>query len=181
MTETTTIKAIAIKEGLEDSEVVSATYTKVDAVTSYDIDFEAGNLALYVNWDFTNLTIDNAITANDGTHYAKTNGTGTASITTKSKITNPGTITYYVSKVGTNTNANSKWMAQVSSDGSTWTTVGDENAAGAGVTEGTWNTCSADLSSYSNVYVRVYYSGTTAVRAIDGISLSTAPSKPGGC
>ena len=177
LSETKTIKAIAIKEGVNNSSVASATYTKVEAVTSYDIDFETGDLDTYINWNFVNLTIDNAITAKDGTHYAKTNGTNTASITTKTKIANPGTITYFISKVGNNTNANSKWKARVSEDGTSWTIVDDENAAGAGVTQGTWNECSADLSEYTNVYVQIYYDGTSAVRTIDKVSLQMAATK----
>lgn len=169
---TTTIKAIAVKQGLTDSDVASATYTKGEGISGYNIDFES-NLVAYVDWNFVNLIkTDETISAHGGSYFAKTNGTNTASITTKDKIAYPGTLTYYISKIGTNTNANSKWKARVSSDGTNWTVVGTEYAAGAGVTAGTWNTCTADLTDYSNVYVQVYYDGTTAVRTIDDISLT---------
>ena len=177
LTGTTTVKAIAAKEGANNSAVASATYTKMVAVHGYAIDFES-DLAAYVDWEFLNLTKEKPITTHGGSYFAKTNGTNTASATTKAKIANPGTITYYISKIGTNTNANSKWKVRVSSDGTNWTIVGDENAAGAGVTAGTWNECSADLSAYNNVYVQVYYDGTTAVRAIDDISLEEASALP---
>ena len=38
--------------------------------------------------------------------------------------------------------------------------------------KGEWTDCSVDLSSYSNIYVRVYYSGSTAYRNIDDLTLS---------
>ena len=172
-TETTTLKAMAVKEGSNNSGIATATYTKMATVSGYEVDFES-DLAAYVYWNFSNLTKDNAISAHGGTSYAKTNGTNTASITTKAKVANPGILTYYISKIGTNTNANSKWKARVSEDGTNWTIVGTEYAAGAGVSQGTWNTCTADLSEYSNVFVQVYYDGTTAVRTIDDISLEMA-------
>ena len=42
---------------------------------------------------------------------------------------------------------------------------------------GTWDEVTADLSSYTNVYVRVYYEGSTAIRTIDDISLTMAQPK----
>ena len=45
---------------------------------------------------------------------------------------------------------------------------------------GSWVEVTQDLSSYNNVYIRVYYTGTAAVRAIDDLSLTystTAPPK----
>ena len=41
------------------------------------------------------------------------------------------------------------------------------------MTQGTWVEFSASLLSYTNVYVRLYYTGSTAVRDVDDISLST--------
>lgn len=173
---TKTVKAIAVKSGLTDSDVASVTYTYAGAaVAGYAIDFES-DLKAYTDWEFSNLTkFNETITGRGGSGYfAKTNGTGTASATTKAKIAKPGVLTFYISKIGTNTNASSYWQARVSSDKSTWTVVGGNNAAASGVTAGTWYECTADLSEYSNVYVQVYYTGTTAVRALDDISLEMA-------
>ena len=173
-TETTTLKAIAVKEGSNNSAVATATYTKMVTVPGYEIDFES-ELAAYTDWTFVNFTKTNeTITVHGGSYFAKTNATNTASITTKAKVANPGILTYYISKIGTNTNANSKWKARVSEDGTNWTIVGTEYAAASDVTAGTWKTCTADLTSYSNVFVQVYYDGTTAVRTIDDISLEMA-------
>lgn len=173
LTETTTVKAIAVKDGLSNSAIASATFTQMTAVTGYDVDFES-DLPAYTDWEFLNLTRDNSMTAHGGSYFAKTNASGTASATTKNKIATPGVVTYQISKIGTNTNANSFWYVEVSEDGTTWTQVGEQNPAAAGITQGTWTEYTADLTGQQDVYVRVYYKGTTAVRAIDDISIAMA-------
>ncbi len=176
ITATTTIKAIAVKDGANNSEVVSATYTAGEVVTSYSIDFETNNLAAYVNWNFENIVCaSTAITAHGGTYYGNTNAKSTASITTKAKYANPGMLTFYISKESGNTSASS-WYAQVSEDGEEWTNVETFDAKGMG--KGEWNECTADLSSYSNVYVRISYGSSTAIRAIDDIELAAASATP---
>ena len=181
LTTTTTIKAIAVKEGANDSEISSATFTKGEAVTSYAINFETNNLDAYVNWDFVNIGIKSTtITAHGGTYYGANingdgNGVATASITTKAKYANPGTLTFYISKESGNTTASS-WKAQVSEDGEAWTDVETFDAKGMG--KGEWNECTADLSSYSNVYVRISYGSSSAIRAIDDIELAAASATP---
>ena len=42
------------------------------------------------------------------------------------------------------------------------------------MSKGTWVEFSADLTSYSDVYVRLYYDGSNAFRAVDDILLTTA-------
>ena len=178
---TTTVKAIAVKDGATDSGVAEATYTAGATVSSYVIDFETNNLAAYVNWVFDKLTIrTTTIAAHGGTYYAinatsssATTGTGTATITTAAKIATPGALTFWTSKESGNTTASS-WIAQVSDDGDTWTDAGTFDATTGA--KGDWTERTADLSAYTDVYVRIAYSGSTAIRAIDDISLSTTPS-----
>ena len=176
ITETTTVKAIAIKAGADDSEVASTTYTKGESVTTYDIDFETNVKAAYINWIFTNAEIakngDNTnISAHAGTHYGTTGGKATASIQTAAKIANPGSFSCYVSKQSNNTTS-STWYIQVSENGEDWTDAASQSATS--MDAGDWVEFSADLSEYSNVYVRLYYSGSTAVRNVDDISLEMA-------
>ena len=139
------------------------------------IDFESAESA-YTDWTFANMTSQQtgSITAHGGTYYGTTGGKATASITTNSKIATPYTLTCYVSKQSTNTTA-STWYIQVSSDGSDWTDV--ESRSATDMNKGEWKEFTADLTNYTNVYVRVYYSGSTAVRNIDDLTLLTsAPS-----
>lgn len=173
ITEATTIKAYAVKDGYTASDVATAEYTIKEVVSGYNINFE-NDLDDYVDWVFDNIgTSNTAITAHGGSKYgANINSSGnavtTASITTKEKVANPISFTCYVSKTSTNTTA-STWYVQVSSDGETWTDVATQDAKN--MNQGVWTEFTADLSSYSNVYVRLYYKGTNAVRTVDDISI----------
>ncbi|MCR4826982.1 MAG: chitobiase/beta-hexosaminidase C-terminal domain-containing protein, partial [Bacteroidales bacterium] len=166
---------------------VSGSYTvsdDVDFTASYSenttptpggnlvIDFESA-ASTYTDWTFTNMTSQQTatITAHAGTYYGTTGGKATASITTNTPIATPGSLTCYVSKQSTNTTA-STWYIQVSSDGSTWTDV--ETTSATDMAKGVWKGFTADLSSYTNVYVRVYYSGSNAIRNIDDLTLTTS-------
>ena len=171
---TTTIKAIAVKDGMNNSAVASATYTIITggAGDSYVIDFE--NIAVfYTNWIFTNIVgkaQNSNVLAHGGSYFGNTNGKESGSIQTKEKIATPNSLTCYLSKQSTNTTPSS-WKIQVSSDGETWTDVAETSAVD--MTRGEWKEFSADLSAYTDVYVRVYYSGTTAIRDIDDLTLVT--------
>lgn len=166
-----TLSITSEKSTPEFTEIeVPLSINLVGAVTSYDIDFEAGMMDVYTNWNFSNIAcVSTAITAHGGTYYGNTDGKSTASITTKSKVALPGTLTFYISKESNNTTASS-WVAQVSSDGSIWTDV--ETFDAKAMDKGVWNECTADLSEYSNVYVRISYGSSSAIRAIDDISLA---------
>ena len=149
--------------------VTQAAY--IPTVPGYDIDFEEV-AAAYTDWTFTNMdskqTGNNNVTAHGGTYYGTTGGKATASIVTNAKIATPYSLTCYVTRQSTNTTASS-WKIQVSSDGSTWTDVATQSATS--MSQGSWVEFTANLTSYSNVYVRVYYDGSTAVRNIDDLSL----------
>lgn len=176
ITSATTINAIAVASGYDNSAVATAEYTVITSVSGYNIDFESP-VESYTDWTITNVGRRNTVTTHGGSYYGTNantagNATTTASIQTKTAVANPGTFTCYLSKEGTNTNANSNWKIQVSDDASTWTDV-ETHAAASGITAGTWTEFTADLTSYSNVYVRLYYDGTNAIRAVDDISLTT--------
>ena len=137
------------------------------------VDFESATTA-YSDWTFTTFIsqqTNSNVSAHGGSYFGTTSGKTTGSVVTKEKIASPQSITFYISKQSTNNTASS-WLVQVSSDGTNWTQVGDKQSASSGITKGTWTEVSRDLSSYSDVYVGVFYDGTTAVRCIDDITLT---------
>ena len=166
----TTIKAIAYV-GDDASSVASADYTIITPIPGYTINFES-EASAYVDWEFTNMLSNQSgnITAHGGSCYGTTGGKYTASITTTDIIATPQSLTCYVSKLTGNTTA-STWKIQVSDDGSTWTEVAKQSAID--MSAGEWKEFTANLSSYTNVYVGIFYEGTNAVRAIDDLTLDT--------
>lgn len=137
------------------------------------VDFES-DASDYSGWTFTNMTTkqtNSGVSAHGGDYFGTTGGKATASITTNNKIS-PSSITFYVSKQTTNTTASS-WKVQVSSDGTKWTDVKTQSATS--MSKGDWVEVTQNLTSYSNVFVRVYYDGTTAVRCIDDLVLTYTP------
>lgn len=131
------------------------------------IDFES-DLSTYTAWDFTNIQKGSTdITAHGGSNYGTTGGKTTCSIQTSAKVAKPLSIAFFISKQSTNTTS-STWHIKVSEDGKNWTDVKSESATS--MNKGEWEEVSQDLSSYSNVYVRIEYDGTAAVRNIDDIT-----------
>lgn len=141
------------------------------------IDFEKSTSS-YSDWTFVNMeSMKSDITAHSGSFFGTTGGKATASIVTKSPVESPKSITFYISKTSTNAKA-SNWIIRTSKDSKNWETVNTLSASSMG--KGKWVEVTQDLSSYKNVYVGVYYEGSTAVRAIDDLTLvcseSTDPS-----
>ena len=153
---------------------ITINFEAIPTVSGYTIDFE-NDVDAYVDWEFENIgTSNTAITAHGGSKYGANindagNGVSTASIQTKEAVALPGTITCYVSKTSNNTTT-STWKVQVSSDGSTWTDVSSQDATS--MSKGTWVEFTANLSGYSDVYVRLSYGSSNAIRAIDDISIT---------
>ena len=166
------ISTVSITD-LIKSDLVTVTQAAAPvSISGFTIDFE-NEVSSYTDWAFTNIVSkysNSGVTANEGSYYGSTNGKASGSIQTKEKVATPNTLTCYVSKQTTNATA-STWYVQVSSDGDTWTNVA--NTSAVDMNKGEWKKIEANLSNYTDVYVRVYYSGTQAVRLIDNLTLST--------
>ncbi len=141
------------------------------------VDFEE-SLDTYTDWDFTDLTLTSSETGgkittdpHGGSYFAKTTKSSGSWAVTKNKISKPVSLTCYYTKCSSNTNNSSLFKIQVSEDGSEWIDAQSGNTMN-NVTQATWYELTADLSTYSNVYVRVYYKGTSAIRGLDDIVLT---------
>lgn len=158
---------------------VTATATFAER-HSLDIDFESENASTYTDWTFTfvNTHSTNAnVTAHGGSYFGSTSisfSNANSIIVTKNKIANPQSLTCYVTRQTTN-DTQSTWYIEVSDNGSDWTEVTTQSAIS--MVRGTWVEVSAILTSYHNVYVRVRYTGSSAVRCIDDLSLVYTPSE----
>lgn len=139
-----------------------------ETIVETKIDFEA-ELTTFVDWSFTNIAKNNKITAKAGSYYGKTNGTTSAYAATKGIIAKPKNVSFSISKETTNTTY-SKWKVQVSTNNKDWTDV--KSVSATDMSKGVWKDYSVDLASYKDVYVRIYYTGTTAIRCIDEVVLS---------
>lgn len=141
----------------------------IDPVHTLTIDFEKP-AADYKLWTFEKIVSKtNTITAHGGSYCGNTDGKTTGSVTTKQKVSSPKNLTCYISKESGNTTP-SNWKIQVSSDGESWTDAATKSATG--MDKGVWQKFSCDLSSNKDVYVRVYYDGTSAIRDIDDLVLT---------
>lgn len=140
--------------------------------TTLSIDFE-NDAESYTDWTFTNIISNysnSGVSAHGGSKYGCTDGKTTGSIVTKTVIESPQSVTFYVSKESNNTTA-SYWRVSVSSDGIDWINVGDD-ASASSMAKGAWVAVTRDLSSYTDVFVKIEYDGTTAKRDIDDVTLT---------
>ena len=104
-----------------------------------------------------------------GSYAASTNAKETGYIQYKEKLS-PTAISCKYTKATSNTNSSSQFIIQTSTNGSSWTNQA-EGATMNNVTEGTFKTLSW-TGSLSDVHVRIYYTGTTAVRVLDEVSIT---------
>lgn len=137
------------------------------------VDFE-NELSTYTDWEFSNITSKSSdISAHGGSFCGVTNGTKTAFVQTKNVIAKPKSILFYISKASSST-ASSSWFIEISKDKKKWSKVATNNASS--MKKGKWVEVSLDLQKYSDVYVKIEYSGSTAKRCIDDVILISSPS-----
>lgn len=137
------------------------------------VDFE-NELSTYTDWEFSNITSKSSdISAHGGSFCGVTNGTKTAFVQTKNVIAKPKSISFYISKATTN-KTSSSWFIEISKDKKRWSQVATNSATS--MTKGEWVEVSLDLQKYSDVYVKIEYSGSTAKRCIDDVILISSPS-----
>ncbi len=149
---------------------------------SVSLDFEHP-LDHYTDWDcqgFKQVTSWNP-EPHGGTYFGKTeDNVQTASIQTTAAIMFPGTFTCYICPMTTVETSPVSWKVQVSSDNSSWRDAGDALSYTTGWNDGQcplneWKEFSVDLSSETNVYVRICYYGEGKTAGIDDIVLTTRP------
>ena len=139
-------------------------------LVTYYVDFE-NTADTYTDWTFNNFTSQQTgnIKSNGGTYYGTTGGKASGYLQFNSLLAKPKSLTFFISKQSNNTTS-SNWKIQQSTNGSSsWTDLKSQSATS--MSKGEWQEISIDLSGYNNIYIRIYYTGSTAVRNIDDVTL----------
>lgn len=121
------------------------------------------------------------MTHDNGTYSASTNAKTTGYVQYDTKLKNVSNIKFYISKTSGNTNSSSYFVAQYSTDKSTWNEI-DKSTTFDKVTKNSWTKVSIDCSSSPITgYIRIAYTGTTAIRLLDDITITYSPSSSNKC
>ncbi len=145
---------------------VTINFDRSSVSPEYIVDFESA-LNTYESWEFVGVSQSN-LNRHAGENCGQTHNGST--ITTATKIANPGTLTFYA-RGGETTAAT--WTVNVSSDGSNW---GDALVTKT-ITGYTYEKVEVSLGNYSDVYVRISCSANSGnYAAIDDIDLTTLAS-----
>lgn len=117
-------------------------------------------------WEIINF-VKYSTSKHSGTNSGSTDSKASGSIQLKNKVSVTNVI-FYVSKTTKNTTA-SNWIVATSADGKQWKEQQKYDAAI--ITKDQWMQCSVNIATDIPVFVRISYSGSTAVRLIDDISV----------
>lgn len=146
-----------------------------------EVDFEKP-LADYTDWEFTKMARDTGRDSGGssvGINSKTENGSGTTGsmMLTKYSIPKPKKLTFRYTKFSSAYSKKSFIRVSVSANGQPYQKVKDsKNASEFG--KGEWQAFEVDLTDYANHRIRISFEGTTAIRAIDDIVLTTAEDTP---
>lgn len=113
-----------------------------------------------------------------GSNSASTNKKESAYAQYNNKLDNISKVVYYISKTTTNTNKNSYFLVETSTDGSNWVDQGHSPTFDK-IAQSKWTEVIVTLATPVTGYVRVSYKGTTAERLIDDITVYYTPATVG--
>lgn len=113
-----------------------------------------------------------------GSNSASTNLKESAVAQYKYKLDNISKVVYYITKTSKNTNADSYFLVETSTDGSTWVDQG-HSATFNNITRYQWTEVTVSLETPVTGYVRVSYKGTNAERLVDDITVYYTPAPTG--
>ena len=181
-----TTSAVTTETSTKPTLIAAGTYKPTEDITLYAVyqrteKTEGGGSTTHAfgwenaddesKWTISNFSAKGVYSSykSAGSYAASTNSKTTGYIQYTEKLS-PTDISCKYTKATSNTNSSSKFIIQTSTDGSSWT----DAATGAtmnNVTPGTFKTLSW-TGSLSDVYVRIYYTGTNAVRVLDEVSIT---------
>ncbi|MDY4663267.1 MAG: chitobiase/beta-hexosaminidase C-terminal domain-containing protein [Alloprevotella sp.] len=142
------------------------------AQSTVTLDFEgSGTFPYNADWTITNLSVYTSLNhTTSGSNSANTSGKESAVAEYNNKLENISKIVYYISKISKNTSTSSYFLVETSTNGSDWVDQGHSPTFDK-ITQNEWTEVIVDLSTPVTGYVRVSYTGSTAVRLIDDITV----------
>ena len=145
---------------------------KAQDLKSVTLDFEgSGTFPYNADWTITNLSVYSSLNhTTSGSNSANTSGKESAVAEYNNKLENISKIVYYISKISKNTSTSSYFLVETSTNGSDWVDQGHSPTFDK-ITQNEWTEVIVDLSTPVTGYVRVSYTGSTAVRLIDDITV----------
>lgn len=173
----------------DDNIIASNTNVTADGTTYYAVWASTGEsapieyTATYgfedgdFGWTVTNINKYSDYKAS-GSNSGKCadNGSGTIktpnTIEYSAQLGTPVSISFKSSKSGTNTTSSNCWAVQYSSNKSIWTNL--PNGAGpnhSDLTKGEFKDFEVDLTSLSNVYIRITHNGSSPATLLDDVKL----------
>lgn len=154
---------------------------KAQDLKSVTLDFEgSGTFPYNADWTITNLSVYSSLNhTTSGSNSANTSGKESAVAEYNNKLENISKIVYYISKISKNTSTSSYFLVETSTNGSDWVDQGHSPTFDK-ITQNEWTEVIVDLSTPVTGYVRVSYTGSTAVRLIDDITVYYGSTEPTG-
>ena len=151
------------------------------AQSTVTLDFEgSGTFPYNADWTITNLSVYSSLNhTTSGSNSANTSGKESAVAKYNNKLENISKIVYYISKISKNTSTSSYFLVETSTNGSDWVDQGHSPTFDK-ITQNEWTEVIVDLSTPVTGYVRVSYTGSTAVRLIDDITVYYGSIEPTG-
>ncbi len=152
-----------VNEALAQTEKTITLDFEGTGTFPYNEDWTATNFASFTATSFTNQR--------PGSNCASTNAKTTATLQYNKKLLGITKVAFYMAKNTTNANA-AKFIVETSENGTTWKQIGtDANVAGIS-SKKTWVEYTTSLENPVDGYIKISYSGNTAVRLIDDITIT---------
>lgn len=182
---TTNPEASLYAAGTDDYVPASAT-VNMYAVWKKNFGGGTGTIDNTYDWEATNSSwstnsISNVRTYTDYKHGGSYSGTTSADGAYVYFLTNmatPDSLVFYYTKASNNSSSSNLWKVQTSTNGSTWTdrasTLGTNS-----LTKGTYKHYCYDLTSLSNVYVRLFWvSSAPTAGNLDDVTIYYEGTRP---
>ena len=143
---------------------------EVAKTVTLDFEGSSGTFPYDSNWTASDFTDYTSLSHNGGGHSASTAGQESGYVRYNYKLTKINKVVFYISKTTTNKNANSYYQVETSENGKDWTVRGQSDAMDK-VTKNAWTETTITLATPVDGFIRISYTGTTAIRLLDDITV----------